>query len=97
MTTIHIDPRTPDVDKLVQSLAEMVRDAPVDASVTIDRDTVRALVGAYKLVTSALDDLGEAVRDYRSRAAEADDGFELLDEVLADHGIELADRSGGAS
>ncbi len=86
--TVHIDPRDSNVDRMVQSLAEMLREAGPTDSVTIDRDTMRAIIGAYKLATSALDDVGAAIVDYREQL-DGDTG--LLGDVLRRHGIALPD------
>ncbi len=80
----HIDPHDADVDALVQRVAETLRDAPEGSHLTLDRDTARALVGAYRLAVSALDDLADAVRECH----EIEDTG-LLAGILADRGIEI--------
>lgn len=84
---VHVNPYDADVAAVVADMLATLRDAPAGSALSVDRDTMRAVLGHYRLLTSAVDALGAALRD-----ACGDNPGEAA-RCLAEHGISL----GGAS
>lgn len=82
-TVIHVDPHDADVENVVSHMLGTLRDAPDGSALSVDRDTMRAVLGHHRLLTEAVDALTAALRD-----AFGDD-VAAAGRCLAEHGITL--------